>query len=90
MPILDLQIKVEDGEIIYKFYKKSVSNKLTMVERSAMPMQIKRNSLVQEGIRRLRNTKKEIFSEYSFSLMLSGYSEKLRLETIKAEEETSD
>ena len=84
MPILDLQIKVEDGEIIYKFYKKSVSNKLTMVERSAMPMQIKRNSLVQEGIRRLRNTKKEIFSEYSFSLMLSGYSKEFRLNTIKA------
>ena len=92
MPILDLQIRVKRGQIIYKFYKKSVSNKLTMMERSAMPTQIKRNSLVQEGIRRLRNTKREllwsvkseILSEYSFSLMLSGYSEKFRLDTIQA------
>ena len=92
MPILDLQMKVEADQIIYKFYKKSVSNKLTMMERSAMPTQIKRNSLVQEGIRRLRNTKRdlpwsvksEILSEYSFSLMLSGYSEKFRLDTIQA------
>ena len=31
MPILDLQIRVKRGQIIYKFYKKSVSNKLTMI-----------------------------------------------------------
>ena len=64
-----------------------------MLERSALPAKMKRNSLVQEGIRRLRNTKREldwsvkseILSEFSFSLYMSGYSENFRLETIQSE-----
>ena len=92
MPILDLQVQVSNNEIIYKFYKKEVSHHLLMLERSALPAKMKRNSLVQEGIRRLRNTKREldwsvkseILSEFSFSLYMSGYSEKFRLETIQS------
>ena len=57
-----------------------------------MPMKIKRNGLVQEGIRRLRNTKRElpwslkadILSDFSHKLMISGYSEKFRLEIIQS------
>ena len=53
---------------------------------------IKRNTLVQEGIRRLRNTsrelpwaiKAEILSEFSHKLMLSGYHAKFRLEVIQS------
>ena len=26
MPILDIQVRTEDGKIVYKFYKKEVSN----------------------------------------------------------------
>ena len=63
-----------------------------MLERSAMPSKIKRNSLVQEGIRRLRNTRRslpwsekaEILSQYSHSLMSSRYSEKYRYQIITA------
>ena len=63
-----------------------------MLENSAMPMKVKRNSLAQEGIRRLRNTsrslpwslKAEILSEFSHKLMISGYNEKFRLEIIQS------
>ena len=92
MPILDLCIRMEENKIIYKFYKKPVSNPILMRQDSAMPERIKRNSLVQEGIRRLCNTKRElpwslkkdILSEFSHKLMMSGYSDKYRLEVISA------
>ena len=92
MPLLDLQVCVREKKVLYKFFKKSMSNPLVMMERSAMPTKIKRNALVQEVIRRLRNTsrrlpwseKSRILSEFSFAMKLSGWSEKFRLETIKS------
>ena len=92
LPILDIQVKVENNKIIYKFYKKPVSSPLLMLERSAMPMNIKRNTLAEEGLWRLRNTKRDlaweikadILSEFSFSMMLSSYSEKVRCEIIQS------
>ena len=92
MPILDTQVKIQDNKCIYKFYKKKVANPLLMLESSAMPRKVKRNTLVQEGIRRLRNTsrelpwsvKAEILSEFSHKMMLSGYNEKFRLEIIQS------
>ena len=57
MPILDIAVKAEENQISYKFYKKPVSNHLVMLERSAMPPQMKRSSLVQESMLRLRNTR---------------------------------
>ena len=92
LPILDIQVKVENNKIIYKFYKKPVSSPLLMLERSAMPMKIKRNTLAEEGLWRLRNTKRDlaweikadILSEFSFSMMLSSYSEKVRCEIIQS------
>ena len=69
-----------------------MSNNRVMLAKSAMPNNIKRNSLAQEVIRRLRNTKRdlpwsvkaEILTEFSHSLMSSGYSEKFRLDIIQA------
>ena len=92
MPILDVQVKVTNNTIEYRFYKKEVSNHLVMLARSAMPNNIKRNSLVQEVIRRLRNTRRDlpwsekaaILSEFSHSMMCSGYTEQFRLEIIQA------
>ena len=60
MPILDLQVKVERNQCTYKFYKKKVSNPLLMLESSAMPMKVKRTCMVQEGLRRLRNTRRDL------------------------------
>ena len=53
---------------------------------------MKCSTLTEEGVRRLRNTKREIpwevkakiLSEFSHKLMLSGYSQKFRSETIKS------
>ena len=61
MPLLDLQVQVrDDNQIFYKFYKKKVSNPLLMLQSSAMPEKVKRATLTEEGIRRLRNTKREL------------------------------
>ena len=57
-----------------------------------MPNKIKLNSLVQEVIRRLRNTSRElpwsvkanILFQFSHSLMCSEYSEDFRLKVIQA------
>ena len=92
MPILDLQIKTENNQIIYKFYKKEVSNNLVILNRSAMPKKVKRITCMQEVIRRLRNTKRElnwaikreILTEFSWLLYKSGYSERFRLEVISS------
>ena len=34
LPILDIQVKVENNKIIYKFYEKPVSSPLLMLEKS--------------------------------------------------------
>ena len=92
MPILDLKVRVEENKVKHIFMKKEVSNPLLMLKDSAMPMKVKRNSLAQEGIRRLRNCsrdlpweiKADILSEFSHKLMLSGYDEKFRLDIIQS------
>ena len=61
MPILDLQIKTENNYIIYEFYKKEVSNNLVILNKSAMPMKVKRITC-----------KREILTEFSWSLHQSG------------------
>ena len=92
MPILDLLVKISNNEAVYKFYKKEVSNPRVILASSAMPIKVKRHSLAQEGIRRLRNTKRslpwsvkaDILSEYSHKLKISGYSESFRLDIIQS------
>ena len=61
MPILDCQMKVEEeNEIQYKFFKKPMATPLVMIETSALPGNVKRNSLIQEVLRRLKNTKRSL------------------------------
>ena len=55
MPLLDLQVKIEQKQVIYKFYSKPMSTPFLMLAKSAMPDKMKWNCLVQEAIRRLRN-----------------------------------
>ena len=92
MPLLDLKVQVQENKIFYEFYKKKVSNPLLMLNQSAMPSKVKRASLTQEALRRLRNTKREIpwerkaeiLSEFSHKLMVSGYNERFRSDVIKS------
>ena len=62
-----------------------------ILERSAIPNKIKRETLLQEGLRRLRNIDNQISEEeninimtdFSNSMRISGYSQIVRFETIK-------
>ena len=91
MPILDLEVWVENNEINFQFYRKPMANTLVLMERSAMSKRMKRVCLMQEVIRILRNTKKELpdyiktkfLSEFALRMKESGYSEKFRREIIE-------
>ena len=55
MPLLNLQVWVEDNKVLYENYRKPVANELLMLEMSAMPAGMKRTVLTQEVIRIRRN-----------------------------------
>ena len=90
MPILDLKVRIEGNKVIYRYYRKDMANFLVLMARSAMPMKMKRVSLVQEVVRIQRNTskyekeevKKNSLSEFSLRMKCSGYNEKFRKEVI--------
>ena len=91
MPLLDLQVRVAaDQSLDYKFYAKEVSNPLLLMGRSALPERVKRNSLVQQAMTRLRNTRRtlpwdtvaDILTEFSLRLKWSGYNATYRAEVI--------
>ena len=93
MAILDLEVKMVNNQVVYRFFKKSQSTPFVIPFKSALPDNVKRNSLIQKGVTILRNTKRdlpweekaELLSRYlMYSMMISGYPEKWRLETLKA------
>ena len=97
LPMLDFTVwKVEERddsrkagkkiEIDYEFYEKPMASKLVVMQRSAVPHKIKINTLSQEVIRRMRNTRRtvgkkrraEIMTTFMKKLKRSGYSSKTR------------
>ena len=93
MPVLDIQIKIgPNNKIIHKFYKKPISTKKVILATSALPSNVKRASLTEGALRRLRYTDRslpwnevaDILSEYSNELRLSGYDHKFRAEIMEA------
>ena len=90
VPILDLEVGVENNKLTWRFYRKKMANFLVLMERSAMSDRQKRVSLTQEVVRILRNTerslpedvKNTLLSEFSLRMKMSGYSAKFRLEVI--------
>ena len=92
MSLLDLGISVKDNKVEYQFYRKEMASQFLILKRSAMPLSIKRASLIQEGVRILRNTarsapwssKAMFLSEFSNRMKLSGYHDSYRLYIIKA------
>ena len=91
MPVLDVEVWNEGGLIRHSFYKKSVSCPFLIMEKSAINERTKRDTLLQEGLRRLRNTdiyvsedeRNEILSEYCNSMRISGYPVNTRFHIIK-------
>ena len=82
---------MENNRIRHSFFKKPIACPFLILERSAIPNKIKRETLLQEGLRRLRNIDNQISEEEKFNIMIdfsnsmriSGYSQIVRFETIK-------
>ena len=80
------------NKVEYLFYSKPMSSPYLILYSSAMPNKVKRNCLIQEGVRRLRNTsrntdwsvKADILSQFCNKMYVSGYPKKYRLEVIQA------
>ena len=92
MPILDLQVQIAENKSVgLKFYQKPMAPPTTILNRSAMPARVKWNNNVQQGIRRLRNTRprlhaeirNQLLEEWAEAMMVSGYTENHRKETIQ-------
>ena len=93
MPLLDLQVRVaRDNTLDYKFYSKKVANPLLLMNHSALPDRVKRNSLVQQAMTRMRNTRRTLpwevvadtLTEFSLRLKWSGYCSTYRAEILYA------
>ena len=56
VPMLDTEMWVEDGQIRHRHYSKPMSSREVILQRSSIPTSAKRDILVQEGCRRLRNS----------------------------------
>jgi hypothetical protein len=91
MPMLDLQVGLQDGEIVFEFYGKVVNTPYCIPARSAHSWKTKRSSLVQEGVRRLLNTsrnspverRRDIMEQWDRKMRYSGYNMKFRTKTIE-------
>ena len=94
LPILDMKVHLDkDRFIIYKHYKKEVSSKLVISERSAHSTSGKRSVHVSEMLRRMLNTSRRldwnvyaapVLQNYLERMMAAGYNEKYRLGVLKA------
>ena len=93
MPLLDIQTSVlPDNSISWRYYEKGVTSPYTILNSSAMPGKVKRMALVQEGLRRLRNTRpdlvpvlmKDLMEEFAEKMMVSGYPPEYRASIIKS------
>ena len=86
MPLLDLYVRMKEGEVDWRFYRKEVASSYFLLNMSAISAKVKRTMLAQEGVRRLRNTKPskvkeekvQMMEEMSERMMRSGYPETYR------------
>ena len=57
LPILDLKTIISDNKVDYRFFEKPMSNRITIMASSALPPNVKRRTMTNEVLRRLRNTR---------------------------------
>ena len=55
LPVLDTKLWVHDNQVLYTFYKKKVSSPYTILKGSALSEIDKKDTIFQEGLRRLNN-----------------------------------
>ena len=92
LPVLDLKMYInKDNQISHRFYSKDIASPFTILERSAVSMSTKRNTIFQEIIRRIRNTSPDhpwtttawTLTEYMNKLQISGYNHRFRYNVLK-------
>ena len=77
VPILDLEIAVVDNQMIHEHFEKPCAAKMVIPFQSAHSRKMKMAVLVEEGVRRLRNTARGLDEEKRRSVM-EKWSRKLR------------
>ena len=98
VPILDLEVTVIDNQLIHEHYEKPCAAKMVIPFSSAHSKKMKMAVLVEEGVRRLRNTarglddekRRSVMEKWSRKLRRSGYPATWRHEVIKAAYEKFD
>ena len=98
VPILDLEIAVVDNQMIHEHFEKPCAAKMVIPFQSAHSRKMKMAVLVEEGVRRLRNTargldeekRRSVMEKWSRKLRRSGYPATWRHEVIKAAYEKYD
>ena len=91
LPILDLECWMDGPTVWYQHYEKEVATRRLIQERSALPMKVKRNVLVNECVRRMRNCRLELsweikanfLSDYMVRMRQAGYDEWFRTCVLK-------
>ena len=91
VPVLDLKVYCEDGQILHKFYEKPCAARMVIPFKSAQSRKMKMAVLVEEGVRRLRNhsrgldweSSRQVMELWSQKLRRSGYPATIRHEVIR-------
>ena len=91
VPVLDLAVSVEDGQVVHDHYEKPCASKFVIPYTSAHSKKMKMAVLVEEGVRRLRNTSRGldwtrsriVMEKWSRKLRRSGYPTTVRHQVIK-------
>ena len=77
MPLLDLQVLVDNNKLWFEHYRKPMANPLLMMNISAMPDIMKRMALTQEVVRIRRNTHPDLPWSYTVR-HLDNFSDRMR------------
>ena len=85
-PILDMVMWVEDKKILHKHYAKPMASRAVVMAKSAFPAATKKNIMLEEGSRRLRNCspalpwekKKQHLDSLCISMKEAGHTEAYR------------
>ena len=91
VPILDLQVGVRENKIVFQHYRKPCASFFVAHADSAMPYRTKYITLVQEVVRTIRNTSRNLpeevrnnaLSELSFRMKESGYNAAVRYKVLQ-------
>ena len=92
MPVLDLKVKLDDeNDVHFEYFEKKTTNSRVILASSALPWRTKETILVNEAVRRLRNTSTKLgpavqdkhLTKFMAKLQRSGYDDVFRANVIK-------